>query len=258
MKQRVLRAGFVVLTSALVLTTMAAAPSRKVALASVRRLCASKPSKWQRLQCREYHKSAPGDQYFGQMKMSYLGVENTFRDQAIRAGQYTTNSGIISSLHFADQSLQQWASRYPHDVELARAYFLAALAYKKVYTQPAQERAWHYMQMLVNRFPDTYFGRVVKKDLKVGFTENWFAAAKACPLPGALPVVAVPVPSPTPSPMPGRPKIHIIAPPCIVPPSPSPMPSASPIPSASATPAAAGLTSPAGKAVASPTPSPKP
>jgi hypothetical protein len=39
---------------------------------------------------------APADRYFGRLKMSYLGINNTFKDAAVAAGNFTTDLGIIS------------------------------------------------------------------------------------------------------------------------------------------------------------------
>jgi hypothetical protein len=177
--------------------------------------CASKPSKWQRTQCEEYTHSAPGDEYFGRMKMSYLGINNTFSDDAIRAGAYTTNPGIISQVGFADEALQAWAHKYPNDPQLARTYFLAIRVYKKIYTRPAQEKAWTYMHVLVARFGSTYFGKLTKADLARGFTEHWFAKAEPCasPLPSAA---TQPSPDPPDPPAkPGQPKVDIMQPACV-------------------------------------------
>ena len=125
-------------------------------------------------------RSAPGDQYFGRMKMSYLGINNTFRDDAIRAGTYSTNSGLVSSVNFADEALQDWAHRYPGDPQLARSYFLAVQAMSKLYVKPEQERAYHYMLVLVKKYPHTYFGKVMKESLARGFTEHWYASPQPC------------------------------------------------------------------------------
>ena len=125
-------------------------------------------------------RSAPGDQYFGRMKMSYLGINNTFRDDAIRAGTYSTNSGLVSSVNFADEALQDWAHRYPGDPQLASSYFLAVQAMSKLYVKPEQERAYHYMLVLVKKYPHTYFGKVMKESLARGFTEHWYASPQPC------------------------------------------------------------------------------
>jgi hypothetical protein len=187
--------------------------------------CASKPSKWQQLQCEDYDYSAPGDEYFGRMKMSYLGINNTFHDEAIRAGDYTTDPGIISKVAFADEALEQWSHRYPHDPQLARSYFLAIAMYKKIYTQTAQQKAWLYMHLLVGRFGTTYFGKLEKSDLSRGFTEHYFALPQLCPTPlpsGVTPTNTIgPEVTEAPSPAPGQPKVQLITPPCV---QPSPIP----------------------------------
>ena len=209
--------------------------------------CLSKPSKWDREQCENYHHSAPGDEYFGKMKMSYLGINNTFHDEAIRAGDYTTDSGIINKVSFADEALRAWSSKYPGDPELARSYFLAIAMYKKIYTQPYQQKAWDYMHLIISRFGSTYFGKIEKAALARGFTEHYFANPQMCPTPMPLGATAMTTPSATatPLPPPGQPKIDMIIPPCVAPApteTPTEMPTETPSP----------LASP----VASPTPTP--
>src|SRR5947209_1959540 len=117
--------------------------------------------------------SAPGDEYFGRLKMSYLGIENTFRDESIRAGAYTTDSHITSQVDFAEEALRQWYIRYPKDPQLPRSYFLAYAMYRKVWTMPGQSKAWQYLHIISARWPKSYFGKLVQKDL-IGFTEHYF------------------------------------------------------------------------------------
>ena len=197
--------------------------------------CASKPSKFQRDQCAQYTKSAPGDEYFGRLKLSYLGINNTFRDSAIRSGAYTLDSGIISKVNFADDALHAWSNKYPGDPQLARSYYLAIEAFTRIYTQPAQDKAFEYMNILVKKFPSSYFGKLMKKNLQIGFTKHYFANALPCPtpLPPGSPVNGLssspaPVPTDTPTPSPGQAKVQIITPPCVPPPSPTPLPTTEP------------------------------
>ncbi len=217
--------------------------------------CASKASKWERQKCENYTHSAPGDEYFGRMKLSYLGINNTFHDEAIRAGAYTTDSGLISKVNFADEALNQWMQRYPGDPQLARSYYLAIEVYRRIYTREAQDKAWKYMQLELKQFPDSYFGKIVKKNVAIGFTEHYFANPTLCPtpLPSGAPIpVNTPSATATPAPKPGQPKVALITPPCIQPsPVPGPVitPSGSPSPGASSLP----VMSPS---PASPSPSP--
>jgi len=207
---------FLALGAALLIATASGmlSPAPASATSPPKDACAAKSSKYLRDQCEKFTHSAPGDEYFGRMKMSYLGIDNTFHDEAIRAGAYTTDSGIISKVEFADDALVQWAHRYPGDPQLARSYFLAVGVYQKIYTVDAQNKAWAYMHVLVQKYPNTYFGKVTKTNLKRGFTEHYFAEAKPC---GASAASAEPMHAPDP----GHPNVVILAAPCIAS-SPSP------------------------------------
>jgi len=184
-------------------------------------VCAATKSKWAHLQCEQYNASAPGDEYFGRMKLSYLGIDNTYKDGAISAGDYTTDPHLIAKLDFATDALRRWASKYPKDPQLPRAYFLGVMVLRKVYTQPEQDTAWEFMQTLVSRYATTYFGKQMKNSLAKGFTEHLMATAQICPTPlpigvGVMPEVTPDV-TPTPSPRPGHPAIVVITPPCVPP-----------------------------------------
>ena len=195
--------------------------------------CGNIKSKWAHKQCEDFNSSAPGDEYFGRMKMSYLGINNTFKDGTISAGQYTTNQGLISKLAFADEALTRWAAKYPGDPQLARTYFLGVGVFRKVYTQWGQGTAWRYIQMLVHKYQSTYFGKTMKASVAHGFTEHWFADAQPCPTPTPKGATPAPTPMPllTPVPAPGSPAVDIINPPCFQPsPPPSPTPSPTPTP----------------------------
>jgi hypothetical protein len=217
--------------------------------------------------------SAPGDEYFGRLKMSYLGIENTFHDESIRAGAYTTDTHIISQVDFAEEALRQWYVRYPKDPQLARSYFLAYAMYRKIWTLPGQTKAWQYVHIISARWPKSYFGKLVQKDL-AGFTEHYFMEPQPCPSeaptespsPGGRRRAPTPSPSPsptpeptvTPSPAPGQPAVEILPVPCYTPipptPSPTPVPSITP----SVAPGASGSPLPLPTGLLTPTPLPSP
>ena len=161
---------------------------------------------------------APADRYFGRMKLSYLGINNTFHDAAILAGAHTTDPQIVNKVAFADEALSDWARRFPHDRQLPRSYFLAIRAEQKIWLKEYQEKAWIYMNRIVTLYPDTYFAKVIRRDLALGFTEHYYAAPAACVTP--LP------PTPAPEPSGKGLKVQVETPPCIPPESPSPEPSA--------------------------------
>ena len=216
--------------------------------------------------------AAPGDEYFGRLKMSYLGIENTFRDSSIRAGAYTTDSHIISQVDFAEEALRGWYNRYPKDPQLPRSFFLAYAMYRKVWTQPGQTKAWQYLHIISARWPGSYFGKLVKKDL-TGFVEHYFMEPAPCPSPEPTlspgsrrppptpSPTPSPVPTPTASPAPGQPTIEILPVPCYTPvPPPTPSPSPTPVPSIVPTALPSGLPTalPSGALTPTPLPSPVP
>jgi hypothetical protein len=192
-------------------------------------VCGATRSKWAHIECLQYNASAPGDEYFGRMKMSYLGIDNTYKDGAISAGDYTTDPRLISKLDFATEALHRWAAKYPNDPQLARSYFLGIQVLRKVYTESEQQTTWEFIELLVTKYGGTYFGKVTKASVSHGFTEHWFALAQVCPTPlprGVMPS-ETPAATPLPSPEAGHVAVDIITPPCVQP-SPEPDESAGP------------------------------
>jgi hypothetical protein len=208
-------------------------PSPKPA-AKHKDVCGATKSKWAHVQCEEFNSSAPGDEYFGRMKMSYLGIDNTYKDGAISAGDYTTDPHLIAKLDFATEALRRWAAKYPNDPQLARSYFLGVLVLRKVYTESEQQTTWQFMQILVGKYGNTYFGKTMKGAIAQGYTEHWFAAAQVCPTPVPPGVTPSPAPAdtPTPAPAPGKPVVEIITPPCVQPSPDAEAPEANPSPAA--------------------------
>lgn len=172
--------------------------------------------------------SAPADSYFGRLKMSFLGINNTFKDAAISAGDHTTDPAITGKVDFAMEALNDWQRKYPRDPQLARTYFLGQIALKKIWIEKYQDKAWVYMQHIVSAYPSTFFAKTIKADLARGFTRHFYAAALPCD-PSATPAPSVATDN-------GRYKTVVETAPCITP-SPSPSPSAMPPSESSAAPA---------------------
>ncbi len=91
----------------------------------------------------------------------------------------------------AEDALKDWEKRYPRDPQLGRSYYLAISVEKKIWVQANQQQAWAYMNRVATVFPNTYFGKLIKREIAIGFTEHYYAAAVPC---------ATPSPSPTPQP----------------------------------------------------------
>ena len=140
---------------------------------------------------------APGDQYFGRLKLSFLGINNTFKDSGIRAGAHTVDPDIQTKVDSAIDALNDWQRQFPNDPQLARSYFLAQQTLKKIWVKQYQEKAWAYMQHIVAQYPSTFYGKTIKAEIAKGFTQHYFATAEPCgpdgpqPLPTAAPAVVM-------------------------------------------------------------------
>jgi hypothetical protein len=197
-------------------------------------------SKYERAHDTTMKTSAPADEYFGQMKISFLGIDNTLRDAEKTAGDHTTDPAIISKVDFAEDALKDWERKYPHDPQLARSYFFAIAAEKKIWLQANQQEAWTYMNRIAQVFPNTYFGKLVKRELAIGFTEHYYSEPVPCrtpsPTPSPTPTL-VPVPTPSATVPPRSSRRRPAATPTPTPaPTPTPTPSPTPEPTPSPTP----------------------
>ncbi len=232
--------------SAAVAVARAAPPVTAAPVSSPAATASPRLSKWQRRQLELFRDSAPADEYFGKMKMSYLGMNNTFHDAAISSGDHTTDPAIVHRVALAEDALEAWARKYPRDPQLARTYYLATVVERKIWLRPNQDRAWIYLNRLVQLFPDTYFGKLLKTDLAIGFTEHSYALPEPCPTAPPTPppadegidafyepppIEVVPdVPTPTPLPIPTATTLQpglraiVLPQPCVPPPSPTPAP----------------------------------
>lgn len=165
---------------------------------------------------------APADRYFGRLKMSYLGINNTFKDAAVAAGNFTTDSGVANKVDFAMESLNDWQSQFPRDPHLSRSYFLGQITLKKIWIKKYQDKAWAYMQYIVTNYPQTFFGKTVKADIAKGFTQHYFAEPAPCGNGAESEAPAKPVDK-------GKYKVVVEKPPCVpAAPSPSAAPTTSP------------------------------
>jgi len=178
-----------------VLSLLAAAPSDPLPSATPPPRAPVPLSKYQRARREQFRNSAPADRYFGRLKLSFLGINNTFRDAAISAGDHTVDPSIVNKVMSADDALGDWAAHFPHDPQLARSYFLAIEIHRRIWLKPNQEKAWIYINRIRALFPTTYFGKLLKKDMELGFTEHYYSDAAPCPTPTLTPEPAPPATS---------------------------------------------------------------
>jgi hypothetical protein len=64
---------------------------------------------------------APADEYFGQLRMSVLGIRNELNSLERRATSGDRNVAAMSGkLAFVDDAMRDWRARYPRDTWLPR------------------------------------------------------------------------------------------------------------------------------------------
>ena len=85
---------------------------------------------------------APGDEYFGPLKLSYIGIRNTLRDIGLR---YDVNHDLakqtFATAQLTERSIRDWQKKYPHDVQVPRAIYFLQRVYTKVLSVESRERA---------------------------------------------------------------------------------------------------------------------
>lgn len=162
---------------------------------------------------------APGDEYFGPLKQSIIGIRNTIRDLGLRYDvNHDIGSQTYASAQLTERSIRDWQKRYPKDDQLPRAIFFLQRLYTKVLTQASRDRAKLTANWLETDFKRTPQAKQLAKTLAVEHL--------------------APIPAPTASPAPATsyPSEFGSSYPSEFASSPSATPSATPSPAASAPP----------------------
>jgi|GEM_PF-1172424 len=137
---------------------------------------------------------APGDEYFGPLKLSFIGIRNTLRDVGLR---YDVNHDLakqsFATAQLTERSIRDWQKKYLHDTQLPRAVFLLQRLYTKVLSQESRDRARLTAMWLATDFRSSPQAKQMTKTL---------AYEHLAPLPP-------PTPEPTPTPAPEPPYTSI-------------------------------------------------
>ena len=129
---------------------------------------------------------APADEYFGPLRQSIIGINNTIRDIGRR---YDVNHDIptqsLASAELTERSIRDWEKRYPHDTQLPRSVYLLQRLYTKVLSQPSRDRAHDTATWLFRDFNGSPQAKQLKKTLAV---EHLAPLPPPTPRPTATPV----------------------------------------------------------------------
>ncbi len=149
---------------------------------------------------------APADEYFGPLKQSVVGIDNTIRDLG---WNYDVNHDIgdrtVASAALTERAIHDWESKYPKDDQLPRALYLLQRLYTKVLTQPSRDHSKAIAKWLFKDFGSSPQAKQLRKTL----------AYEHLP----------PLPTPTPAPTPPYQSVFGPSYPSVFQASPSPAPS---------------------------------
>lgn len=151
--------------------------------------------------------NAPGDEYFGKLKMSALRVRyETIQLKGRYEGHRLLPEQTVHLLLLTENSFDQWAARYPKDQWLASTGFLIASLYAELPGTNAREHAVTLYVFVKSHFPSSSYAASSRTALHRGVTTKadpaWAKEMRAAPSPSASPAVAPSAPSVSPSPSP--------------------------------------------------------
>ncbi|HZY97113.1 MAG TPA: hypothetical protein VFE35_08415 [Candidatus Cybelea sp.] len=157
--------------------------------------------------------SAPGDRYFGKLKMSALRIR--YETMQLRK-RYETHELLPEQaehlLILTDEAYQEWTRLYPRDPWLPSTGFALARLYQELPGTHARDRAIALFTDVKSRFPTSPYARLSRDQLHRGIATKpyptWATAMRATPSPAASAISSpaasttpstAPQPSPTPS-----------------------------------------------------------
>ena len=116
-------------------------------------------------QAKPVSKVAPLDEYFGKMKLSPLGVNNTIHDTNLHVNYDKANAGhYYQALEWAEDALHDWARKYPQDTWLpGRAYYMSHVFWE-MHTAEATAAAERCRSLLFKQFPKSRWAAMAKHE----------------------------------------------------------------------------------------------
>jgi TolA-binding protein len=116
-------------------------------------------------QAKPVSKVAPLDEYFGKMKLSPLGVNNTIHDTNLHVTYDKANAGhYYQALEWAEDALHDWARKYPQDSWLpGRAYYMSHVFWE-MHTADASAAAERCRLLLFKQFPKSRWAAMAKHE----------------------------------------------------------------------------------------------
>lgn len=114
-----------------------------------------------------YGDVAPADEYFGNLKMSVLGIRNELRLLESRVDAAPDQGDrILTMASFVEDALSDWESHYPADPWLAKSVYALEHVYSKVKSEAGRRSAMRVLSWLISRYSNTVFPEEALNDLE--------------------------------------------------------------------------------------------
>jgi recombinational DNA repair protein (RecF pathway) len=111
---------------------------------------------------------APADEYFGPLKQSVIGMRNEIK---VLGWNYDVNHDIgtqtVATALLTERAVRAWATKYPHDGQVAKTLFLLQRLYTKVLTKESRDHAHAIAQWLFLSYAKSPQARQLHKVLAV-------------------------------------------------------------------------------------------
>ncbi len=99
---------------------------------------------------------APVDEYFGQSRLSTLGITNAIRDTRAKVSQDLPHAAkFYEPFLKVENALEDWAAKYPQDRWIPVRAFAMAGVFGKMHTREAHNAAQRCRDLILKRFPES-------------------------------------------------------------------------------------------------------
>lgn len=133
---------------------------------------------------------APADEYFGRQKLSTLGIDNMIHDTDMRESfDPDLASRLYGPLMAAEDALEDWAAKYPHDTWIPKRAYLLSHLFWRMHSTEALAAADRCRTILFKYFPSNKYATLAHHE-----TASTWAGAQTAATP-VSPIAIPPVPA---------------------------------------------------------------
>jgi hypothetical protein len=125
---------------------------------------------------------APADEYFGRQKISTLGIDNMIHDTDMRESfDPELASRLYNPLMAAEDALEDWAAKYPHDTWIPKRAYLLSHLFWRMRTSEGNAAADRCRSLLFKSFPTNKYATLAHHETQATWAPPQTAAQAAAP-----------------------------------------------------------------------------